>query len=55
LDKAYIKWIIEEVPGDGSAWSHAIGNVVKALWADKNMQAVFAMRGRWYHLNDTAN
>jgi len=36
------------------AWSTEIGNLIKTVWADTGVKEVYKLRGKKFHLNDTA-
>jgi hypothetical protein len=39
----------------GNVWTPEIGNMLKALWADNGIRAIYVMAGTLYQLNDTAS
>lgn len=44
-----------QLPQHGATWSRDIGNMIKTLWSDQGIQETYALRGKKFQLNDTAN
>jgi len=44
-----------QLPQHGATWSRDIGNMIKILWADQGIRDTYALRGKKFQLNDTAD
>lgn len=46
---------ILQVPAGGDAWTPDLGKIIKTLWSDSGVQQAYTLRGKAYHLNDSAS
>jgi len=45
---------LRDTPSGGDAWTVAIANDIKTLWADKGIKDIYALRDKGFQLNDCA-
>jgi len=46
---------MQSIAAGGDAWSVSVAQDIKALWADKGIKDIYALRDKHYQLNDCAN
>jgi len=46
---------VSKIPSTGDVWSSELGEDIKILWADPGVQSAYAMRDKYFQLNDSAS